>query len=52
MLKELYNVFYEGYMAGVGDSEDYDHDPNEMVELAWAYYLAETFPNHLEWENK
>jgi hypothetical protein len=26
---------YEGYMSGVGDSEDYDHDSKEYEELAW-----------------
>lgn len=25
----------EGYMAGVGDSEDYDHDAREMEKQAW-----------------
>ena len=29
---------YEGYMAGVGDSEDYDHNPVVMEEVAWAEY--------------
>ena len=32
------DAHYEGYMAGVGDSEDYDHDPTVMEKEAWAEY--------------
>jgi len=32
------DAHYEGYMAGVGDSEDYDHDPTVMEKEAWADY--------------
>ena len=32
------DAHYEGYMAGVGDSEDYDHDPTVMEKDAWAEY--------------
>lgn len=30
---------YAGYMAGVEDSEDYDHDPTEMEKIAFVVYL-------------
>jgi len=35
---EVRAAHYEGYMAGVGDSEDYDHDPTVMEKEAWAEY--------------
>jgi hypothetical protein len=35
---EVRDAHYEGYMAGVGDSEDYDHDPTVMEKEAWAEY--------------
>ena len=38
---ELREAHHWGYMAGVGDSEDYDHDPSVMEKEAWADYLAE-----------
>lgn len=28
-----------GYMAGVADSEDYDHDPTEMERYAFIEYM-------------
>jgi hypothetical protein len=39
---ELRNAHFEGYMAGVGDSEDYDHDAIVMEKEAWKEYLAPT----------
>ena len=36
------DAHYEGYMAGVGDSEDYDHDAIVMEKEAWKEYLAAT----------
>jgi chromosome segregation ATPase len=38
---ELREAHHWGYMAGVGDSEDYDHNPAVMEKEAWADYLAE-----------
>ena len=36
---ELREAHYNGYMAGMGDSEDYDHDPVVMEKEAWKEYL-------------
>jgi hypothetical protein len=36
---ELRDAHYHGYMAGAGDSEDYDHDPIVMEKLAWQEHL-------------
>lgn len=32
---EVRSAHFDGYMAGVGDSEDYDHDPVKMELEAW-----------------
>jgi hypothetical protein len=36
---EVRNAHFDGYMAGVGDSEDYDHDARVMEKIAWKYCL-------------
>ena len=39
---DLRVAHFEGYMAGVGDSEDYDHDATVMEKYAWDDYTAAT----------
>ena len=41
IMELLEDVFYAGYNAGVGDSEDYDHDPYEMAKVAWDQYKSQ-----------
>jgi hypothetical protein len=36
---EKYGAFVCGYLACLRDCEDYDHDPDEMIEIAWQDYL-------------
>ena len=38
---EVRDAHYAGYMAGMGDSEDYDPDPVVMEKEAWAEYKDE-----------
>lgn len=41
LLEKIRQAHEFGYMNGVGDSEDYDHDSREMERESWGQWICE-----------